>query len=163
MARIERVIDGHKSAINVARFTYDGRYCLTAGDDRKVCLWNPFKSDATESIEGKKKALNIKTYSGLHGYSILDLAVSRDNSRFASCGVDKTVFYCDVTTGNALRRIQGHSHRINAIAFNEDCSILLTASYDKTVALWDLKSAAREPIQVLDDFHCSYDCDGADS
>jgi mitogen-activated protein kinase organizer 1 len=34
-------------------------------------------------------------------------------------------------------------------------SLLATGSYDRTVSLWDLKSAGREPIQILADFRDS--------
>lgn len=35
---------------------------------------------------------------------------------------------------------------------NEDSSVLFTASYDKTVSAWDLRSNSREPIQIMKDF-----------
>lgn len=137
-------------SVNVVRFTRDGNYCLSGGDDRVVRLWNPHKDDPAADSAGK--ALLIKKYDGTHGYSILDVAVSHDNARFASCGVDKSVFLWDVTSGRVVRRIQHHAQKVNALEMNDDSTVLLTASYDQTVCIWDLRSNMRDPIQTLADF-----------
>ena len=61
----------------------------------------------------------------------------------------------DVASGRITRRLAGHEQRVNAVAYNRECSILLSASYDKTVRCWDLRSRSAAPVQVL--------ADGADS
>ena len=139
---------GHSASINSVRFNADGNYCMTCSDDRTLRLWNPHKTIPGQTSE----ALLIKTYSGVHGYSVSDVAISRDNCKFASCGADRICFYWDVGTGRVIRRLQGHVHRINAVNMNTDSTVLLSASYDQTVRLWDLRSNSYDPIQILDDF-----------
>lgn len=155
-----RVLDGHNGAVHAIRMTSDGAYCLTASADRTVKLWNPHKSDPSKPAAGPAEhALCVQTYSGAHGYPILDIAVTQDKSRFASCGEDKTAFLWDVASQRVLRRIQAHSHRINALAFNKYDTVLFTASYDRTVKAWDLRTpAGREPMQTMDDFKDSVTC-----
>lgn len=51
---------------------------MSGGKDRTVRLWNPHKGNL------------VKTYPG-HGYEVRDVTVSKDNSKFASCGGDKQV------------------------------------------------------------------------
>jgi mitogen-activated protein kinase organizer 1 len=53
-----------------------------------VILWNPFKGTL------------IKQYKHVQNYEVYDLAISADNSLFASVGGDKLVFIWDVKTGN---------------------------------------------------------------
>ena len=65
-----------------------------------INLWNPLKNKI------------IKTYKGAHNYEILDIAIYKDNSRFVSVGGDKHPFLWDVKTGNIIRKIKGHTHRI---------------------------------------------------
>ena len=50
------------------RYSVDGNYCMTAGQDKSVKLWNP------------NKGRPLKTYSG-HGYEVLDVRGSCDNSQ----------------------------------------------------------------------------------
>ena len=109
-----RDLTGHEEAINVVKFTREGNYAMTGSDDRTIRLWNPLKDDPSKSTE-IPQALHIKTYSGCHGYPILDIAIANDNSKFVSAGGDKAVFQVDVSTGRTIRRIQAHNHRINAV------------------------------------------------
>ena len=142
------VLAAHKGSVNVARFNHDGKYCLTGGDDRKVLLWNPHREPPDEIAP-------IKEYA-MHSKQVLDVTVSHDNASFASCGGDKTVFVWDVGSGRVLRRLVGHEHRVNAVVYaGVECSVLVSASYDKSVRCWDCRSRNAAPIQVL--------ADGADS
>ena len=63
---------GHSGAVNAVRFTADGNYCASCSDDRTIRLWNPHKEDPSQT----NTALLIKVYAGIHGYQILDIAVS---------------------------------------------------------------------------------------
>lgn len=150
-ANLERELLGHAGPINAVRYTSDGNYCMTGSDDRTLRLWNPNRDDS----EAQSRALTIKTYSGVHGHPILDLVIANDNGKFASVGGDRTSFVWDVSTGRVIRRFQGHSHRINTVKMNEDCTVLITGSYDQTIRLWDMRSNDRDPIQILDDFQDS--------
>jgi mitogen-activated protein kinase organizer 1 len=147
-----RVLSGHEYAINSIRFTKDGSYCMTASDDKTVKLWNPHRNAEGEEENAVPRALCIQTFAGVHGYSALDVAITNDKSRFASAGEDRQCFLWDVVRSQVIRRIQTHNQRTNSLDFNEDGSVLFTASYDKTVKCWDLKSQNRDPIQILTDF-----------
>ena len=92
---------------------------MTGGQDRTIKLWNPHKGTM------------IKTYKGVHGYEVLDIAMyapcfffffvcsccshssfffsNHENSRFASAGADKVIFVWDVATGEVERRHRGHT------------------------------------------------------
>jgi WD40 repeat protein len=44
----------------------------------------------------------------------------------------------DARTGQLLRRITGHTHRISAVVFHPNGRSLATASFDRTVRVWDV-------------------------
>jgi mitogen-activated protein kinase organizer 1 len=102
-----REFDQHQAAVNAVRFTVDGSYCMTASDDRTVRLWNPHKDDPKSSVAGK--AFSIQTYKGVHGYSIYDLCISKDKTKFFSAGEDKAAYLWDVSSSRVIRRIQAHN------------------------------------------------------
>ncbi len=149
---LSRQIKDHTGSINVVRFTQDGNYCMTGADDRTIKLWNPHKSDP--SREGEN-ALCIKTYAGAHGYAVLDLAISLDKAKFASCGEDKNFFFWDVASGRIIRRFQGHNHKVNTVGLNKEATVVISGSYDQTLSCWDLRSNNQEPIQTMKDFRDS--------
>lgn len=80
------------------------------------------------------------------------MVISGDNSRFASVGGDKSVFYWDVKGNCIIRKFEGHISRINTVSFNDDESVLVSGSYDSTVRLWDLKAHSYKPLDVIK--HC---------
>ncbi|KAF9951496.1 WD repeat-containing protein 83 [Mortierella alpina] len=132
------VSDATGSQINACQYNTTGEYILTGGVDRTVRLWNP------------ETRFCIKSYEA-HGWEILDLAVSPENGKFASCGGDKTVFLWDVLSGTTIRRFTGHTQRVNAVDFNEEGTVLASGSYDATIRLWDCRSQLRAPIQILEE------------
>lgn len=116
----------------------DGSYCLTCGSDRKLKLWNPFKS------------LLLKTYGG-HGNEVLDAAGSCDSSQIASCSSDKSVIIWDVPTGQPLRRFRKHASTVTCVKYNEESTVAISGSLDNTVMCWDARSRSENPIQTLND------------
>ncbi|KAK0925650.1 hypothetical protein LTR29_018025, partial [Friedmanniomyces endolithicus] len=95
----------HTAPVHALAFSSgSGQYLLTGSQDRSIRLFNPTSSKL------------IQTYSA-HGYGVLDLAVSTDNSRFASAGGDKVVFIWDVASAATVRRFQGHAGRVNGVRF----------------------------------------------
>ena len=156
ITEMKMVLIRHQGCVNRVRWTDDGRFCMTAGEDRSVYLWNPFKPEPASVTQ--KDALLIKEYPFIHSYRVTDVIIRSDNSQFASCGGDKFVLTSDVTTGRSIARHGNHEHRINSIAYNHDCSVIGSASYDKTVKLWDTKSQNRDPIQTLQDATDNVSC-----
>jgi len=136
---VHTTLKNHKGPVHVARYAKGtAKYVLTGGQDRTIRLWNP--ALGTE----------IKTFAG-HGYEVLSISVSHDNSKFASSGGDRSVFLWDVATGVTTRRLTGHMGKVHVVELNEDASVLASGSFDSTVRLWDLRAQSRQPIQVLEE------------
>ena len=98
-SEVVRDLKGHEGAVNAVRYSKDGNYCMSCGDDKTLRLWNPLKDDLGGNVSS---ALQIKSYGGVHGYGILDLCITHDNSKFASVGGDRAAFLWDVPTGIIL-------------------------------------------------------------
>ena len=137
-----RRLRGHRGAILCVRYTSDGSYCMSAGSDRSVKLWNP------ERDAEKTGGLLIQTYDG-HAQEATGVAIAKDSATFVSCGADKLAILWDVATGQKLRKFLGHNARVNSVALEQ--SILATAGYDNVVKLWDLRGGYK-PLQNLTDF-----------
>lgn len=120
-------LEGHRGAVWNCTFSPNGKYCMSCGHDRTVRLWNPHSGQEIASFAG-------------HSYEVLDVSITRDNARFASCGKEKSILLWDVerAAGGPSRRIRAHEQAINAVAFNETATVLLSGSEDRRVGIWDL-------------------------
>ncbi|KAK0328667.1 hypothetical protein LTR82_000599 [Friedmanniomyces endolithicus] len=127
----------HTAPVHALAFSSgSGQYLLTGSQDRSIRLFNPTSSKL------------IQTYSA-HGYGVLDLAVSTDNSRFASAGGDKVVFIWDVASAATVRRFQGHAGRVNAVRFaGEGDAVVVSGSFDGTARCWDLRARGERAVMV---------------
>ncbi|KAK2814094.1 hypothetical protein FQN50_000498 [Emmonsiellopsis sp. PD_5] len=143
----------HNGPVNAVCFSSSpGTYLLTGSSDRSVHLCRALPSTTSTSSTSSTPITTttpIQKYAK-HGYSVLDLAVTSDNARFASVGGDKQVFLWDVETGTTVRRWSGHDARVEAVEFGgvEDC-IVASGSADTTLKLWDTRSLSSKPIQIL--------------
>lgn len=59
---------------------------------------------------------------------VKDVAITGDNSRFASVGGDRMFFLWEVQSAQVIRRFPGHLHTINTVAFNQVGRVRLTHS-----------------------------------
>ena len=77
--KVVRYLKGHSGRITAVRFTStdssilitsleDGSYCMSCGQDRSICLWNPFRDDM-------KDGFLIKRYKGPHSNSVNDVSM----------------------------------------------------------------------------------------
>jgi len=131
-------IDCKQGAVRAVRFSVDGNYCITAGQDKSLKLWNPNRGSL------------LKTYSG-HGYEVLDAMGSCDNSQLVSCGLDKLVMLWDVSSGNVSRKWRGHAGAVNCVKLNEESTVAISGSVDTTVKVWDCRSKSQEPVQTMEE------------
>lgn len=92
---------------------------LTGSSDRAIHLSRAVPNDAENSAIAVETTSPIQRYEA-HGYSVLDVAVTADNARFASVGGDRQVFLWDVEQTNATRKWTGHNGRVEAVQFAGD-------------------------------------------
>jgi hypothetical protein len=54
---------------------------------------------------------------------------AEDNSRFASVGGDKVVPWIDVSSGKVIRKFFGHEAAVNAVALNEEATVMVSGAW----------------------------------
>ncbi|XP_030048149.1 WD repeat-containing protein 41 [Microcaecilia unicolor] len=96
-------------------------------------------------------------------HDIVRFLVQIDDYRFASAGDDGIVYLWDVQTGERLFEFLGHTQQITAITVfpssdtsGEPTSLILTASSDRTVIIWNCDSGRQ--VKKISDFHSTVKC-----
>ncbi|KAG5648244.1 hypothetical protein DXG03_006202 [Asterophora parasitica] len=108
---------------------------------------------------GYSTAAEVKTFTAKHAIpslhsaspaGITSLAVSRVSiPQFLTGGNDKIVQLYDRSTDKVLASLKGHTKKINHVAFREqddESTLLISASADKTAKIWSLDAASQEYI-----------------
>mmetsp|Transcript_40112 Transcript_40112/g.120963 ORF Transcript_40112/g.120963 Transcript_40112/m.120963 type:complete len:353 (-) Transcript_40112:122-1180(-) len=152
---------GRDGPINAIRFTGDGKYCLTAGHDRTVRLWNPTRrdpsypavADPSSSLSSDlPRALPIQTYTDGHTHPVSSIATNPGPSASTLLSSsDRVLIVTDIVTRRVKRRFHGHAGRINDVSCALGGEAYLSGSYDGTVRVWDGRSRSNDPVQILDE------------
>jgi RNA polymerase sigma factor (sigma-70 family) len=118
-----------QDAIVAVAISPDGKTLASGCMDKTVRLWNLATGKLLRPLRGRRDNY-------LAHYS---LAFSPDGNQLASGGNGHEVYLWDVKTGKRLGAdASGHESTIRSLVLSADGRLLVTASEDYTIGLWDL-------------------------
>ena len=65
-----------------------------------------------------------------------------DGKQIVSGSYDNSVQVWDDSPGAALQQLNGHTDRVNSVAFSHDGIYIVSGSDDKSVQVWDASNAS---------------------
>ncbi|HZM81697.1 MAG TPA: TIR domain-containing protein [Candidatus Limnocylindrales bacterium] len=151
--RYRGTLSGHTDSVGAVAFSPDGRTLATGSDDGTVILWN---------MNGQAADRRLGQPLTGHTDSVSSVAFSPDGRTLATGSHDRTAMLWDVSDRTAPQRLGGPllahhdplpgdpSGWVSAVAFAPDGRTLATASYDRTVMLWDIsdRTAPKRLVQL---------------
>lgn len=133
-----------KEKINSIVLSPDGKKLAGAGDNGSLFIWDVTNNFA-ETIVYKNPNDSRGRKLGL-----TSVGFTRDGSRLIFGDFNGLVRIMPMNNPGSIRELSGHTAAIEQITFNNAGTFMATASYDKTVRIWNLSSLNAQPI-VLDD------------
>jgi WD40 repeat protein len=132
---------GHKATIWELIFNKDGRYLVSASDDKTIRVWNTSTGEVV-------RVLRANIGAGNEG-KIIAAALSPDNRLLAVGGwmgpskhyelIDLgRIRLFDFQTGEIQGLLKGHTDVILGLSFSPDANQLISSSADKTARIWDV-------------------------
>ena len=120
---------------------------LRAGNDassrpakrQRVAAQTPEKPPELTLLSEKKITGSSNKYS---------VSFSPDGTKVASGSYDKMVKLWDVTSGECLQTLEGHSDYVTSVTFSPDGMKVASGSWDNAVKMWDATSG--ECLQTLE-------------
>eukprot|EP00958_Prasinococcus_capsulatus_P010042 scaffold978_cov392-Prasinococcus_capsulatus_cf.AAC.5 len=143
---------------------------MTCGKDRTLKLWNPYSGLLIKTYPGHGRLLpRCAGAVGLRSGMLWAVGnQAKKCGTFASAPITPSsppwAGIATSSTGTWPRAapfvgsadttaLYGHQqHRVNCIAYNEECTALVSGGYDSSVRIWDCRSSSIDPIQVIGDF-----------
>ena len=164
---------GHTKTVKAVKFSVDGKFLATGGEDQTILIWNTENWSKSNSLAGHINTVNglawntegnailsasldgtLKTWNLQHpfetSYEICNFGpwqtpFTTDGQYFAAPSSDKKMVVYEAATGKILVNLGEQSGLCGEIS--KDAKTLVTASFDGVVRIWDLQGGTE--IQTL--------------
>jgi len=128
---------GHKSLIMDITFTPDGRYLVSAANDKLIRVWDLKTGKTVRTLRGQIGA-------GPEG-KIYAMALSPNGQWLAVGGKTgiigaRDIRLYDFTNGKLVMLLKGHTNVVLSLAFSPDNRYLVSGSFDNNAIIWNLES-----------------------
>ena len=139
--------EGRIKAVAMTTETEDGLpYVITGGEDRNIYIQNAHNGDLVRKID----RFNGRPGHPGHRDMIYVIRIWNTPSgehRIISSGEDKLIRVFDLDTGKDQFTLEGHNEYVLQLHVLESASQLISASYDRTIKIWNL--ITKEEIRLI--------------
>jgi WD40 repeat protein len=123
--RLVKVLNGHRNRVHAVAWSPMSEHLVSVANDHSVFLWDLRVGAEPVVLFQSQVAMTAVAYSA-------------DGTRVAVGGADKAIRIFDPQRRREIVRLQGHAGRIKSLRFGAADQVLVSASIDGTVGIWDM-------------------------
>jgi WD40 repeat protein len=123
-----RTLEGHTNSVDGVVITLDGRKAVSASKDHTMKVWDLTSGEMLRSDE-----ISLPYWTWVPR-SVMALTPHGD---LLAIGREKRLYYWDLERGEAVGYFDAHTDLLTAVAFTPGGERAVSASNDRTVAIWD--------------------------
>uniref|UniRef100_A0A914L8L2 Small-subunit processome Utp12 domain-containing protein n=1 Tax=Meloidogyne incognita TaxID=6306 RepID=A0A914L8L2_MELIC len=120
---------GHSLPIYCIDISHDNKLIITGSGDKSVRIWGLDFGDCHRSLFAHDGNVTCVQFC---------INMADDEKLFWSAGSDGKLKQWDAVTFNHIQTLNAHTDQIDAVAQNFDSKILISASRDKSIRVWEL-------------------------
>lgn len=128
------ILHKHNGMVRCVAFTPDGRMLVTGGDDRKILFWDFTQRQVVNTLSLEDTAAHA-------------LAFSPDGQILITGSYRKIKVWClsrspgmTTVSGHLIQEFTGHSHIVRSLVITSNGKLLVSASRDKTIKIWQIET-----------------------
>merc|ERR1711981_436111 len=128
--RVGKVFRDNQDTINHMHFSGDGASLISSSDDDQIIIYDCERGT-------QKRTLNSKKY----GVNLIHFTQNKANVVHASTKENDIIRYLNVQENKYIQYFRGHNKRVVTLCMNPTDDSFLSGSLDKSIRLWDIRSA----------------------
>lgn len=126
-----KFLENHQAETAITSLDFDdsGVWCLSAGEDESIQLY--------DCRTGKHSKTS---YSKKYGVGLARFTHDANHCVYSSTKEDDTIRYLSLVDNSYIRYMKGHTGRVISLEVSPSDNTLVSAALDNTVRVWDLRS-----------------------
>ncbi len=148
--KIPRVLcqmDNHLACVNSVRWSLNGKYLASAGDDKVIIIWTISGRYADAGFGANIEQYRAVTTLRAHSGDILDLSWSPADNWLASCSVDNSIIIWNALKWPEIVTVlKGHTGLVKGITWDPIGKYLASQSDDKSLRIWRVSDWTEETV-----------------
>ncbi|KAF8646654.1 hypothetical protein AX16_007152 [Volvariella volvacea WC 439] len=139
----------HSAAVNVVRFSPNGEFIASAGDDGMIIIWAPSASPQTatygsdlsaEDLQHEKEYWKPRITFRCTTMQVYDLAWSPTGEYILAGSTDNTARVFQAADGKAVCEIAEHTHYVQGVAWDPLNEYIATQSSDRSMHIYRIST-----------------------
>lgn len=136
--RVAKVFRENTDKINSIDFSPSGETLISCSEDDQIVIYDCEKGTQARTVNSKK-----------YGVDLIHFTHAKNTAVHSSTKVDDTIRYLSLHDNKYIRYFSGHTKKVVSLCLSPVEDTFLSGSLDKTLRLWDLRSANCQGLMNL--------------